>query len=439
MRLRLGILFLCLLVPGAAFAADGEAPSAEEWAIHGQATGIEQYHPAFRSAYRGPNSLDPGSRGNETVNLTAYAGARVWDGGEAWADLEMDQGFGLSNTLGVAAFTNREGSKVGKAVPYLRLHRLFFRQSFDLGGEAGVLESQANQLAGSRTADNVIVTLGKFAPGDVFDTNDYAHDPMHDFLNWAVIDAGPWDYAADAWGYSYGGAVEWSFSDWTLRGGLFDLSRIPNGTELTRGFGQYQLDGEVERRVTLFGRAGKIKLLGFASRGRIGDYTDAVNLAAATRRPADISLVRLGAWKTGMSLNLQQALSDDLGFFLRATLNDGSKEGEEFTDMANSILAGLSWNGQSWGRSDDTIGLAIESGGMSDAGRRFFAAGGLGILIGDGRLDHYDRENVIETYYAAKLCDGITGTLDYQFIANPAYNADRGPVSVFGVRLHGEF
>ncbi|MFO1249402.1 MAG: carbohydrate porin [Alphaproteobacteria bacterium] len=411
----------------------------ERWALHGQATGIEQYHPAFRSPYRGANSLDPGSRGNETLNATVYAGARPWDGGEAWADLEMDQGFGLSDTLGVAAFPNGQGSKVGKAVPYLRLHRLFFRQSFDLGGEAQALDGEANQLAGSRTTDNVIVTLGKFSPGDVFDTNDYAHDPMHDFLNWAVIDAGPWDYAADAWGYSYGGAVEWNFSDWTLRGGLFNLSRMPNGTELTRGFGQYQLDGEVERRITLLGHDGKIKLLAFASRGRIGDYSDAVNLSRLTGRPADISLVRKGAWKSGVSLNIQQGLSEDLGFFLRATRNDGSKEGEEFTDMTDSILGGLSLNGESWDRKDDTIGLAVESGGMSDAGKRFLALGGLGILIGDGRLDHYARENVIETYYAAKLWDGVTGTLDYQFIANPAYNADRGPVSVFGARLHGEF
>ena len=434
MCVRLGILVLCLLVPSAAFAAD-----AEDWAIHGQATGIEQYHPAFRSLYRGTNSLDPGSRGNETVNLTAYAGARLWDGGEAWADLEMDQGFGLSNTLGVAAFTNGEGSKVGKAVPYLRLHRLFFRQSFDLGGDAKDLESQANQLAGSRTEDNLVLTLGKFSPGDVFDTNDYAHDPMHDFLNWAVIDAGPWDYAADAWGYSYGGAAEWSFSRWSLRAGLFDLSRVPNGTELTRGFGQYQLDAEAERRVTLFGRDGKIKLLGFASRGRIGDYNDAVNLALVTRRPAEIASVRRGSWKAGVSLNIQQALSDELGFFLRATTNDGGKEGEEFTDMANSVSGGFSLKGTLWDRKDDTVGLAIETGGISASARRFFVLGGLGILIGEGRLDHYDRENVVEAYYAAKVRDGIQATLDYQFIANPAYNADRGPVSVFGARLHAEF
>ncbi|HEY0266791.1 MAG TPA: carbohydrate porin [Rhizomicrobium sp.] len=426
-----------LLVSGPAVAETGA--DGEDWAIHGQATVIEQYHPAFRSAYRGANSLDPGSRGDETVNVTAYAGARPWDGGEVWADLEMDQGFGLSNTLGVAAFTNGEGSKVGKAVPYLRLHRLFFRQSFDLGGDAAALESQANQLAGSRTADNLVLTLGKFSPTDIFDTNDYAHDAAHDFLSWGLIDAAPWDYAADAWGYSYGGAAEWTFSDWSLRGGLFNLSRIPNGTDLTRGFGQYQVDGEIERRFTLGGRDGKIKLLGFASRGRLGDYNDAVALSVASGKPADITLVRRGAWKSGVSLNAQQALDENWGVFARAALDDPSKEGDEFTDMANSVSAGVSLKGTSWDRKDDTVGLAFESGGIGKAAQRFFALGGLGILIGDGRLDHYDREDIVEGYYSARLWDGIDATLDYQFIANPAYNADRGPASVLGLRLHGEF
>ncbi|MDB5735433.1 MAG: carbohydrate porin [Alphaproteobacteria bacterium] len=411
----------------------------EDWAIHGQGTVIEQYHPAFSSAYRGANSLDPVSSGRETVNFTAYAGARPWDGGEAWADLEMDQGFGLSNTLGVAAFTNGEGSKVGKAVPYLRLHRLFFRQTFDLGGESEDVAGSANQLAGSRTRDNVIVTLGKFSPTDVFDNNGLAHDPMHDFLNWAMIDAGPWDYAADAWGYSYGGAVEWNTGLWSFRGGVFNLSRLPNGTELTRGFGQYQLDGEVERRYSLLGQDGKIKLLAFASRGRLGDYNDAVALATATHQAADISLVRTASWKSGISLNVEQGLTEDLGLFGRATIDDPSKEGEEFTDMANSLSLGLSLKGTRWQRQDDTVGLAFETGGVGKSAQRFFALGGLGILIGDGRLDHYDREDVVEAYYAATLIKGVQATLDYQFIANPAYNADRGPVSVFGVRLHGEF
>jgi high affinity Mn2+ porin len=429
--MRLGIFGFCLLLTAPAWAAEPE-----QWAIHGQATFIEQYHPAFHSAYRGPNSLDPGSRGNETVNVTAYAGVKTWTGGEAWADLEMDQGFGLSDTLGVAAFTNGEGSKVGKAVPYLRLHRLFFRQSFDLGGEVQSLEGQANQLAGSRTADNLIITLGKFSPTDIFDTNDYAHDPMHDFLNWGVIEAAPWDYAADAWGYSYGGAAEWNFSDWSLRGGVFNLSRIPNGTELVRGFGQYQLDAEVELRFTLGGRDGKLNLLAFSSRGVLANYNDAAVLPV---RPVDAGLVRRGSWKSGVSLNGQQAVSDDVGIFLRATLDDPSKEGDDFTDMANSISTGLSLKGGSWARADDTVGLAFETGGIGKAAQRFFAAGGLGILIGDGRLDHYAREDIVEAYYSATLMPAIQVTLDYQFIANPAYNADRGPVSVLGFRLHGEF
>jgi high affinity Mn2+ porin len=430
-RTYLVLTLLCLSAPVLA----GEA---EDWAFHGQATVIEQYHPAFSSAYQGANSLNPSSNGRETVNVTAYAGARPWDGGEAWADLELDQGFGLSKTLGVAAFTNGEGSKVGKAVPYLRLHRLFLRQTFDLGGDSEDVAGSANQLAGSRTKDNVIVTLGKFSPTDVFDNNDLAHDPMHDFLSWAMIDAGPWDYAADAWGYSYGGTAEWNTGAWSIRGGLFDLSRIPNGTELTRGLGQYQLDAEVERRYSLFGHDGRIKLLAFASRGRLGDYNDAVALALATHLPADITRGRKASWKSGMSLNLQQGLTDDLGLFGRATIDDPSKEGDEFTDMANSLSLGLSLKGASWERKDDTIGLSFETGGIGKSAQRFFALGGLGILIGDGRLDHYDRENVVEAYYAARLFDGIQATLDYQFIANPAYNADRGPVSVLGLRLHGE-
>ncbi len=430
MRAKAIILSFCLSAPALA--------ETEDWALHGQTTVIEQYHPAFPSAYRGANSLDPVSTGRETFNATAYAGVRPWDGGEAWADLEVDQGFGLSNTLGVAAFTNGQGSKIGKAVPYIRLHRLFFRQTFDLGGDSEDVAGAANQLAGSRTRDNVIITLGKFAPGDVLDINDYAHDPAHDFLSWGLIDAGPWEYAADAWGYSYGGTVEWNTGPWSFRGALFDLSRVPNGTELTRGFGQYQLDGEVERRYSLFGQDGKIKFLAFASRGRIADYNDAIALALATHAAADVNLVRKAAWKSGVSLNLQQSLTDSLGLFARAAMDDPSKEGEEFTDMANSLSLGLSLKGAGWNRKDDTVGLAFETGGIGKSAQRYLALGGLGILVGDGRLDHADRENVVETYYSASLFNGVQATLDYQFIANPAYNADRGPVSVFGIRLHGE-
>jgi high affinity Mn2+ porin len=428
-----GGLFFLLALPAA------RAGEQEDWALHGQSTFVDQYHPAFTSPYRGVNSLDPGSRGNEVFAATAYGGLRVWEGGEAWADAEVDQGFGLSNTVGVAAFPNGEGYKIGSSDPYFRLHRLFLRQRFDLGGESEDITPAANQLGGSQSADDLAITIGKFAVTDIFDTNDYAHDPSQDFFNWAVIDAGAFDYAADSWGYSYGLAGDLSEGDYSFRAGLFDMSRVPNGPALVRGLGQYQLDAEVERRFQLFGQDGKIKLLGWMSRAAMGSYNDALALAAATHQIPSTALVRIPRSRPGASFNLQQGLSGDMGFFLRASMADGSQESFEFTDMDQSLSTGLSLKGDSWARKDDTVGLALETGAVSKAARRYFAAGGLGTLVGDGKLLHYRPENVMEAYYSAALFDAAALSLDYQFIANPAYNADRGPVSVLGFRLHAQF
>jgi len=433
--MRWHILLLLLLVPSPALAAAAE----EDWALHGQITAIEQYHPAFRSAFRGANSLDPGSRGNEAVTADLDGGLRPWDGGEIWADGEIDQGFGLSNTLGVAAFPSGEGFKVGSSTPYFRLQRLFLRQTVDLGGSQQQVAPAANQLGGSHSADTLIITLGKFAVTDIFDNNSYAHDPTQDFFNWAMIDAGAFDYAADAWGYSYGGTAELNMGDWSFRAGLTDMSRMPNGTALVRGFGQYQINAEIERRFQLAGHDGKIKLLGWMSRARMGDYNDAVALAAVQHQPADITAVRRPASRPGGSINVEQGLTDDLGVFFRASLADGSKESYEFTDIDRSFLGGLSWKGTDWGRKDDTVGLALEDAAMSQSGLKFLAAGGLGILVGDGTLYHANDEKIVEAYYNAALLSAFAVTVDYQFIANPAYNADRGPVSVLGLRLHTQF
>ena len=143
----------------------------------------------------------------------------------------------------------------------------------------------ANQLGGPQPVDSLTLTLGKFSVGDIFDTNAYAHDPRGDFLNWALIDAGAFDYAADAWGYSYGAALEWAQSWWTARAGVFDLSRVPNSRELQRGFGQFALIGELEERHTLWGRDGKLKLLAYMNRGRMADYDQALARRAAAPLP----------------------------------------------------------------------------------------------------------------------------------------------------------
>jgi high affinity Mn2+ porin len=283
-----------------------------------------------------------------------------------------------------------------------------------------------------------VLTIGKFAVTDIFDTNKYAHDPRKDFMNWALADTGTFDYAADAWGYTYGAAVEWYQGQWTLRGGWFDLSVVPNSGDLDASFGQFQWLAEVERRYELWGHPGKIAVTGFLTRGRMGSFQDAINLAQVTGGPADIAAVRKYQSRGGISMNLEQELTSDFGVFMRAGWADGNIEPYEFTDIDRTLAAGLSLKGKQWGRPDDTFGLAGTVNEISGVHQQFLNAGGLGILVGDGKLPHPGPEQIIETYYAFPLL-ASTVTLDYQFILNPAYNRDRGPVSVIGARMHLEF
>lgn len=431
-----GAAVLCL--GGHAWADDPPQPP-ETFAIHGQSTFIQQGHPAFTSPYQGPNSMTPAASGRQTFNITLYVGAAPWQGAEFWIDPEVDQGFGLSNTLGAAGFPNGQGSKVGSPTPYVRIQRLFWRQTFDLGGATETVDPDENQLGGTRTADRVVLTLGKFSVTDVFDVNPFAHDPARDFLNWTLMDAGSFDFAADAWGYTAGGALEWYQGGWTVRGGLFALSDVPNGANIDWGFGQFQMDGEIERRFSLVGEPGSIKLTGFMSRGRMGLFKDAIALSEFTHEPANASLVRRYLGRGGLSLNLQQQASASVGLFLRAGFADGDVEPYEFTDVDRTVSGGVSVAGKSWGRPRDTFALGGAANAITAIHQQYLNAGGLGILVGDGKLPHPGDEEILETYYSAAVLKRANITFDYQLIVNPAYNRDRGPISVFALRLHGQF
>ena len=438
-RLWLGLAILGWAGHAAAQEA-GSADDGEAWySLHTQATLTDQFHPSFPSAFRGTNSLDPGNRGDETFDTTLFAGIRIWRTLGFFADPEIDQGFGLSDTLGVAAFPSAEAYKVGAVAPYVRLQRAFFRYTLDLGGEVTHQDSDQNQLPDDITADNLVITAGKFSVVDVFDTNSYAHDPKHDFLNWAVVDAGAFDYAADAWGYTYGLSAEWTQDWWTLRVGVFDLSRVPNSRALDRGFGEFELLTELEARHDWWGREGKIKLLGYLDRGDMADYSAATALARATGTVPGTAEVRGYASKPGFVLNAEQSLSDDLGAFLRGSVNDGEKETYEFTEINRSLSGGLSLKGASWNRPKDTVAVAGVVDSISKNAVEYLADGGLGILIGDGQLPHPGLEKILETYYSVSIVDDdVEVTADYQFIENPAYNRDRGPASVLGLRLHAQ-
>ena len=422
--------------PTVSVTAASESP--ETWAVHGQVTNVTQRHPRFKSRYSGENSLDANGRTEETTDVTLYAGVRLWRGAELWINPEVDQGFGLSNTVGMAGFASGEAYKVGANKPYLRLPRAFIRQVIPMGGAEQKVEAGANQLGGTRAADNLTVTIGKFSVGDIFDINRYAHDPRSDFLNWSIIDAGAFDYAADAWGFTYGAALEWIQSSWTLRGGIFQLSKIPNGKVTGVDFSRYMLVAELERRYQWQDHPGKVKLLGFVNRSQMARYADAVQLARQTGDVPDVSLVRRTASRPGVSINIEQELTSDLGGFVRASINDGSKEAYEFTEINKSLAIGLALKGTLWSRPTDTFGVAAVVNGLSGAAREYFKAGGIGILIGDGQLT-YGAERIFETYYSVRLNPRLSLALDYQRANNPAYNQDRGPVSIYGIRVHAEF
>lgn len=417
-----------------------QGPSALEtdrFAFHAQATMVAQYNPRFRAPYKGQNSLIP-DIGRETTDLTMYAGVRLWEGAEVWINPELDQGFGLSNSVGAAGFPSGEAYKVGAEYPYARLHRAFVRQTINLGGEDQKVDAGLNQFSGSQTSDRLVFTIGKIGAGDIFDTNRYAHDPRTDFMNWSLIDTATFDYAADAWGYSVGAVAEWYQGPWTFRGGLFDLSVVPNSTRLDPAFGQFQWVGEIERRYSIWGQPGKVAVTGFLTRGRMGSFQDAIQLAALTGEPADIAAVRRYQSRGGISMNLEQQLMANVGLFVRAGVADGSKEPYEFTDVDRTVAAGLSVSGKQWGRDDDTFGIAGVVNGISNVHQAFLDAGGLGILIGDGQLPRPGNERILETYYSFPVLASKV-TLDYQLIVNPAYNRDRGPVSVFGLRVHTQY
>ncbi len=410
----------------------------EDFNIHGQATMVEQYHPSFHAAYSGPNSLTSGDSGRETIDATLFFGARIW-GFEMYLNPEIDQGFGLSDTLGVAGFPSGEAYKVGSTSPYLRLQRAFVRRVFDFGGDTESVDDKANQLGGSHTHNNLTLTLGKFSVVDIFDTNAYAHDPRTDLLNWSIIEAGAFDYAADAWGYSVGGALEWTHDRWTLRGGIFDLSTVPNAKTFERNFHEFELVSELEERHELGERAGKLKLLAFVNRGRMGSYTDALRLAAETGEVPDVAFVRRYASRPGVALNAEQEVSAQVGVFARVSANEGSKEAYEFTEINRSASGGIAIKGSSWGRSDDVLSFSAVENRLSSAARSYFEAGGLGILVGDGALVHERPERIGEATYVWTLAKSLSLSLDYQFVSHPAYNADRGPVMVIGARVHAEF
>jgi high affinity Mn2+ porin len=406
------------------------------WEIHGQTTYIQQGYPRFRSPYLGENSLTPWPQTRNTWTVGAYLGARLWEGGELYYNPELLQGFGLHDTTGAAGFPNGEAQKSNFPYPHYNTSRLFLRQTWGFGGEQEKLEGGPNQLSGKADISRLTVTVGKFAVPDIFDGNAYAKDTRKDFMNWSIWAAGAFDYSADKVGLSYGAVAELNQKYWAVRAGYFLIPSQSNGNNFdTRVFERGNYVVELETRYSLFSRPGKLRTIAWLDSVFAGSFRETLDNPLLD---LDITQTRRGRIKYGYVVNVEQSVTDEIGLFGRWSWNDGKIETIAFTDINASLSFGASLKGKYWGRPDDTIGVGAAINALSKDYRDFIAAGGLGVLIGDGRVN-YREETILETYYAIALHKALALTLDYQLIANPAYNADRGPVSVISARVHAEF
>jgi high affinity Mn2+ porin len=432
--------FLFSTAAAAAEADSIELPKADGVSFHVQSTFLPQGYLPF---HVGPGGLASGDgQSTETWTITGYFGARLWQGGEFFFNPEMFHGFlardfSPANTAVAASVGNGEAQKGGRwdADPYVA--RLYFSQTFGFGGEQETVKDDLNSIAGTKDVSRLTLTISKMAANDFFDNNTYAHDPRAQFMNWALFDGGAFDYAADVKGYTVGAVADFNQKDWAVRAGYFLLPVRPNALALDTDFTQRgSVIAELELRYDLFSQPGKFRLTGFENHGILGNYTEAVALSPAA---PDIEATQKLRTKYGFVVNFEQALTSNAGAFFRYSWNDGATQLCCFTDISESVSGGLSIKGASWSRPDDTIGIAGAYNAISSAAQKYFAAGGRGLLIGDGTLPSYAGEQVFETYYSLAVTGNLTISADYQYIGNAAYQADRSPIHMFSGRIHVQF
>jgi high affinity Mn2+ porin len=424
----------------------------KNWSIHLQQTVISQHKPAIKAPYQGENSLSDTAETQTSLTTTLYIARRLWSGAALYFNPELAGGGGLSQARGIAGFTNGECFRIGDPAPSVYVARLFMRQDFALGEERSSTSSKVvegekhgsllsreedglNSIEGDRPTNRLTLVAGKFSIADFFDNNSYAHDPRTQFMNWSLMSNGAWDYPANTRGYTWSFLVEYMRENWGMRYASSLVPTYANGPTLNWAWpGNQSNTFEIEHKTKVKGLDGKVRLLAFYTLTKMGNY----DLASAMSQP-DITATRIaGRNKYGIGLNIEQALSADAGVFFRASINDGKNETWAFTEIDQAISAGYV-NNKPFGRENDSFGVAVAMNGISSQHRNYLNKGGYGFIIGDGKLPNYSTENILELFYSAKIRDWFTISPNYQFIVNPAYNTDRGPVHAFALRVHAEF
>ena len=412
--------------------------------LSGQANFISQWHPAFHSPYQGKNSLTPEAQDATSRVLTLYTGLRLTHTTEFLCDVQETGGHGVGEALGVAGFFNLDvvrNPTLSKA-PYVA--RLMWHQVIPLSSKKVASDRTPYSLFNELPERRFELRFGKMSLADFFDLNTYGTDTNFQFMNWTVDNNGAYDYAADTRGFTFAALLEYHDKNYVIRFAEALMPKIANGINLDADLSRARAENiELELHGKLLKRrpAGVLRLLSFVNHANMGDYRDAINewlanpvtpVPEITNHPLQTTV------KYGFGANFEQPLTDWAGLFGRWGWNEGQHESYAYTEVDQTWQLGVGGNGKRWGRKNDRVGLVFVTNGISHDHALYLAYGGLGFLLGDGKLN-YGRENILESYYTLHAWRGVFPSLDVQYVVNPGYNMDRGPVFVTSLRLHVEF
>jgi high affinity Mn2+ porin len=432
------------LISFSASAQSSDSVKQSNWSDHFQLTVISQKHPSFAAKYSGANSLSDSAEPTATsLTATLFIGRKLWKGAAFYFNPEVSGGKGLSFAKGVAGALNGETYRVGEVAPQVFIARAYFQQSIPLGTKIEEVADGINQIREMMPANRITITAGKFAISDFYDDNAYSKDPRTQFFNWALWANGSWDYPANTRGYTFGVITELIKPAWALRLSTVAVPRIANFHLMEYNLHAHSETLEFQHTILVNNRKGNVRIMASGTYSRAPSYADGIKAIADNNRyllnviNGSVENNKYGGSKYGLGFNIDQEISNDIGFFARAGWNDGKYVSWAFTEIDRTISAGFSIKGNIWKRTGDIVGIAGALNDISPGHKTFLAEGGYGFIIGDGKLN-YGREQIIEAYYNAQLSSFLWLTLDYQFVKDPGYNKDRGPVNVFGIRGHIE-
>jgi high affinity Mn2+ porin len=440
---------IALLALGFCVGLSGQAPAQtdqtpppadpERWNLFYQATSIGQYHGTFHSPYSGPFSLQNYMERDVSLTTTLFFALRLENNTYLYFNPEIAGGKGFSGVNGLANSSNGELPRVASATPKPYIARLYVSHDFGFGSETEASESDENQLAGRRPMNRYTINVGRFTVTDFFDDNKYSHDPRTQFMGWAVMFNGAWDYPADVRGYTWGWVHELHLKNWSLRYASAAMPRVANGLRFDRRLFVNRGDVfEGEYRYEVKKHPGAVRVTPYMNHANAGTYAEAIRLAEQNGgTPSVVATRKNGTLKYGVGLNMEQEIIKDIGVFSRLGWNDGKTESFAFTAIDRLATGGVSITGTWWHRRFDNVATELTVSGISGVHAQYLALGGNDFLIGDGRLQ-YGPEYIWESYYSARLFPGMFASFDLQHVSNPAYNQQRGPVWIPSIRLHFE-